>query len=521
MKPAVLTVALTLVATFASAQMKESAANGGYSSIKASDLSKHLFVIASDEYQGRETSMEGQKMAAKYIAGHFRSLGLRPVGDDGTYFQHFDVEVTQLDGKNSSVMVDGQMFDFGKDYSTMSQIDTTLTATAVFLGFADSYIDPSYADQISGKIVITFAGTRKQVADTSERGQMMRLFASRRDPGVFAAITIMDPEGPASFESLTSRFGSAPRKSMRRADVESSSRRRGPSTLRVYASTELSHTLFSAAGSSHDELWKTAMADSTFTPIFLDDEAITIKNVVAKEIRRTENVLGFLEGSDPALKDEVVVLTAHYDHDGITADGTVYNGADDDGSGTVTVLELAEAFVENGARPKRSMLFMTVTGEEKGLLGSAHYTDNPVFPLDKTVANLNIDMIGRIGHSYMEKNDSLYVYVIGSDKISKDLDTILREANKQTVGLHLDYTYNDDKDPNRFYYRSDHYNFAKNGVPVTFFFTGTHPDYHRPTDTPDKILYERMAMIARLIYATAWKVADRTSGLTKNPPSAQ
>jgi Zn-dependent M28 family amino/carboxypeptidase len=162
------------------------------------------------------------------------------------------------------------------------------------------------------------------------------------------------------------------------------------------------------------------------------------------------------------------------------------------------------------------MLFMTVSGEEKGLLGSGFYADHPVFPLEKTTANLNIDMIGRIGSAYMPANDSMYVYVIGSDKISTDLDRLLRQANDETVKLKLDYTYNDNNDPNRFYYRSDHYNFAKNGVPVVFFFTGTHPDYHRPTDTPDKILYERMALIGRLVYSTAWKVATLPEGLAKD-----
>ena len=521
MKQAGLVFSILCVVSSLSAQMTEKESHEGYLSIRAADLSKHLYIIASDEYQGRETSMEGQKMAARYIADHFKKLGLKAVGDNGSYFQHFDVEVTRLDGEKSSITLGDEIFDYGDDYLTMSQTDTTITASAVILGFADSYIDPSYTDQIAGRVVITFPGTRSQVSDTSARGQMMRLFTMRTDPDVFATIMLMDPEGPASYQSVTDRFGTAGRSSMRRTDVEPSARRRGRSGMRLYASKNLSDALLSAAGTTYEKIWKAATSDSVFEPIFLDDAQITITNALSKEVRQTENVVGFLEGSDPDLKQEVVVLTAHYDHDGITPGGEVYNGADDDGSGTVTVLELAEAYVKNGIRPKRSILFMTVTGEEKGLLGSGYYTDHPIFPLEKTTANLNIDMIGRIGYDYMEKNDSMYVYVIGSDKISKDLDHLLREANDQTVRLQLDYTYNDDKDPNRFYYRSDHYNFAKNGIPVTFFFTGTHPDYHQLTDTPDKILYERMAMIARLIYATSWKVANTSDGLAKEPPSAQ
>ena len=521
MKPVALIAAILVAVSSTSAQMPEKEALDGYTSITAADLSKHLYTIASDAFQGRETSMEGQQKAARYIADHFKKLGLRPVGDKNTYFQHFDLEVTSLDVANSSVTMGEEVFDYGDDYLTTSQTDTTISASAVILGFADSYVDPSYADRIAGRIAITFPGSREQFSDTSARAQMMRLFTIRNEPDVFATIMLMDPDGPASYESIAQRFGTSGRSSMRRTDVEPSARRRGRSGMRIYASTNFSHALLAAAGTTYENLLAAARRDSTFEPIFLDDAQITVTNTLRTEIRQTENVVGFLEGADPVLKQEVVVLTAHYDHEGITADGVVYNGADDDGSGTVTILELAEAYAKNATRPKRSILFMTVTGEEKGLLGSGYYTDHPIFPLEKTTANLNIDMIGRIGYDYMKQNDSLYVYVIGSDKISTDLDVLLKEANDQTVKLHLDYTYNDEKDPNRFYYRSDHYNFAKNGVPVTFFFTGTHPDYHQPSDTPDKILYERMAMIARLVYATSWKVANKTDGLAKNPPSAQ
>ncbi len=521
MKSARIALLLVLSSAYVLSQGFDPSADKGYSTIQAADLSRHLYVIASDEYEGRETSMKGQKMAAEYISNYFRTLGLRPVGDNGTYYQHFDVEVSRLDRENSFVRVGSSTFSFGDAYLTTSLIDTTFSAGAVFLGFADSQIDPSHAEKIAGRIVLTLPGSREQVSDTTERGQMMRLFTMRRDSGVLATVMLMDPEGPLSYDAIIERYGTEGRTTMRRVDTEPSQRRRRRDAIRLYASRELTNSLIAMAGMSYEHLWQTALKDSAFEPVFIDDARITIANTVAKETRPTENVLGFLEGSDPNLKEEVLVLTAHYDHDGMTSDGTVYNGADDDGSGTVAILELAEAFTANPVKPKRSILFMTVTGEEKGLLGSAYYTDHPVFPLENTIANVNIDMIGRIGTEYMEDNDSMYVYVIGSDKISKDLDVLLQEANRQTVNLHLDYTYNDDNDPNRFYYRSDHYNFAKNGVPVVFFFTGTHPDYHRPTDTPDKILYERMAIITRLIYATSWKVAQDPDGLAKNPPSSQ
>jgi Zn-dependent M28 family amino/carboxypeptidase len=203
------------------------------------------------------------------------------------------------------------------------------------------------------------------------------------------------------------------------------------------------------------------------------------------------------------------VLTAHYDHIGIDGD-KVFNGADDDGSGTVTMLEIAQAFqmaVKDGLKPKRSILIMPVSGEEKGLLGSKYYTNNPVFPLENTVANLNVDMIGRYDENHEEGDD--YVYLIGSDKLSSTLHKVSEKVNELYTEIELDYTFNDENDPNRFYYRSDHYNFAKNNIPVIFYFSGVHEDYHKETDTVEKIDFEKTARIARLVFLTAWEIANR------------
>ena len=230
------------------------------------------------------------------------------------------------------------------------------------------------------------------------------------------------------------------------------------------------------------------------------------------------NVLGVLEGTDK--KDEYVMITSHYDHVGKRADGTIYYGADDDGSGTTTILELAEAFAEAkkaGKGPRRSIIFMTVSGEEKGLWGSAYYADNPIFPLDKTTVDLHIDMVGRVGEEYQKDKDSLnYVYIIGDDKLSSDLAVITDQVNGKYMKMKLDRKYNDPNDKNRFYYRSDHYNFAEKGVPVIFYFNGVHADYHRPTDTPDKINYPLMAKRGQLIYHTALEMANREEMLKRD-----
>lgn len=222
----------------------------------------------------------------------------------------------------------------------------------------------------------------------------------------------------------------------------------------------------------------------------------------------TENVLGFIEGTDK--KEEIIVITSHLDHIGVDSDGKINNGADDDGSGTVALLELAQAFsrAKNaGNGPRRSILFMTVTGEEKGLLGSKFFVENPIFPLSKIVCNLNIDMIGRTDPAHEGKPD--YIYLIGSDKLSSELHQISEQANNEHTMLEIDYTFNNPDDPNRFYYRSDHYNFAEKKIPVIFYFRGVHEDYHQPTDDIEKIQFDQVEKITRLVFYTAWELANR------------
>lgn len=221
----------------------------------------------------------------------------------------------------------------------------------------------------------------------------------------------------------------------------------------------------------------------------------------------SENVVAIIPGS--VWPQEYIVLSAHYDHVGAKGD-TIYNGADDDGSGTVALLEIAQAFKkaqDQGMGPKRSIVFLHVTGEEIGLYGSRYYTENPIYPLEQTVCNLNTDMIGRIDPN-KAGNDN-YIYLIGSDKLSQELHDLSENVNQEFSQLELDYTFNDENDPNRFYYRSDHYNFAKNNVPIIFYFNGVHEDYHQPTDTPDKIEYPLMSKRAQLIFHTAWEVANQ------------
>ena len=239
-----------------------------------------------------------------------------------------------------------------------------------------------------------------------------------------------------------------------------------------------------------------------------------ILNIRGKDVK-TENVVAIIPGAE--IPEEYIVISAHLDHVGVK-NGQIYNGADDDGSGNVAMLEMAEAFqmaVNENNRPKRSIIFLHVTGEEKGLLGSRYYTENPLYPLENTVANLNIDMIGRLDPKRVNK-DPNYIYLIGSDKLSNELHEVSERINRTYTNLILDYTFNADNDPNRFYYRSDHYNFAKNNIPVIFYFNGTHEDYHQPTDTADKINYDILQKRTKLIFHTAWELANMPNRIKLN-----
>ena len=239
-----------------------------------------------------------------------------------------------------------------------------------------------------------------------------------------------------------------------------------------------------------------------------------ILNIRGKNVK-TENVVAIIPGSENP--EEYIVISAHLDHVG-QKNGQIYNGADDDGSGNVAMLEIAEAFqiaVKENNKPKRSIIFLHVTGEEKGLLGSRYYTENPLYPLKETIANLNIDMIGRLDPKRVDK-DPNYIYLIGSDKLSNELHEVSELVNRKYTNLILDYTFNAENDPNRFYYRSDHYNFAKNGIPVIFYFNATHEDYHQPTDTADKINYYILQKRAKLIFHTAWELANMPNRIKLN-----
>jgi hypothetical protein len=510
---------LSIFSALAGAQAIDPAAKAGYTSIHAANIKANLTILSSDSLEGRETSYPGQKKAAYFIAGIFKKLNLEPLGDEGTYFQHFDVELLRVhpDTKISiETGGDKNIYLWGTDFISEGARDTTVTGPAVFVGFTDTELDSSAQTKLAGRVVFAFIGKKDYANDTSKATTLRRLYSMRHDAGAIATLMIPDEEGPATFQRakhMLSTFGSD--KGVMR--MKTNLPQLHPPSLRFLVSPVLAEHALKSSGKSLQQVRNELKKQEPFNTIFIDDATVTIDAHVILETKQTENVLGYLPGSDPALKSQVVIFSAHYDHIGKSRDGVIYHGADDDGSGTAAVLELAEAFAKNPVKPKRSLLFLTVVGEEKGLFGSQYYVTHPILPLAQTIACLNMDMVGRLDTIYESKKDTNSIYIIGSDRISLELDSLLQAANRESEQLTLDYKYNSEQDPERFYYRSDHFNFANNGVPIVFFFDGSNADYHKPTDTVDKILFERMGKLCRMIYDLGWKLGNFNQ-LLKNKP---
>ncbi len=488
----------------------------GYESITVNDLKAHLTFLSSSELEGRETSFRGQKVAAQYIAAVFAKLGLKPAGENGSFFQPFQVVVSRPSPHSTVTLhhaAGKSQFRFGSDFLSTSIVETTLTAPAVFVGFQDVTLTKDQSEDLKNKVVVMFAGRRDAALDTSQTRRGRRFF---RFPEAAGIILITDEAVSGSIETQAKTLANVLEKGQMSLKDQAPRPGRAGAPV-ILAGSKMGLAFLSPLGNSLGALRKKYALDTTLAPVELRGMTAVIETRALVEERTSENVVALLPGADPKLRDEYVLFTAHYDHVGISAvDGAIYHGADDDGSGTSTVLELAEAYSLNPVKPKRSLVFMTVAGEEKGLLGSSYYADHPLFPLERTIANINMDMVGRTDKKHLDANDRNYVYVIGSDKISTELDSLVVLANKESVRLSLDYQYNDDNDPNQFYRRSDHYNFARKGIPIVFFFTGVHEDYHRPTDTVEKIVFDNMMAIGKLAYVTGWKVAHFSRMLRKH-----
>ena len=459
--------------------------------ITEEDLRDKLSILASDALEGRMVGTRGQKMAAAFIRHHFESAGLKgPV--NGGFFQ--PVILTETKPGEHSLMSGSETFADFSDHFYMGSADSNGPKSAP-LSFIGS---PSAQDleklNVSGKAALLFAPDLEfdHFRDFYKTAETLR--------GKGALAVLISPS--VSDEEFTKK------RDMLKEWV-------GNGNLSLEKDPDAGMDVFFVRRSLAARLMGTSAeklnAAITKGKMPKDTRISWINRTVVSEVA-SENVLGYLEGTDK--KDELVIVTAHFDHVGTTAAGEgsdrIFNGADDDGSGTSAVVELAETFAaaaREGVRPRRSMLFMTVTAEEEGLFGSEHYVRNPVFPLDKTVVDLNIDMIGRSDPQHQD--NPAYVYAIGSDKLSAELHQLHESVNRTYSQLQLDYTYNDEKHPERLYYRSDHWNFAKNNVPIIFYFDGIHEDYHKVSDEVSKIDFKSLTARTRLVFHTAWEIANR------------
>ena len=471
----------------------------------------HLSILSSDGFEGRETGEIGQRKAASYLEAYYASLGFEPC-NEGSFFQMVPLENTQIRGgqltfgKDTLVLAEDFLVYPGLEITELNDQALTFVGFGIqekrwndykkFKGEGIVMFLEGEPTATNGSSLITLDGSPSEWAESLAQKRELA-----QNLGARAVIIVVEDD---DFDVRMSRM----KNWIFRKSTSLNREKEGAGTdlptlfvKRTQADIWLSSTKVQSIANYNESLQK----GKPLKALMLDSSMeIEINQLRSKY--EAENVLAFLEGTD--LKEELVVVTSHYDHVGII-DGEVHNGADDDGSGTVTVMELARQFAklkEEGLSPRRSILFMNVVGEEKGLLGSEHYADHPVFPLENTVANLNIDMIGRTDASHPD--DPRYVYLIGSDKLSSELHEVSEHCNTTYTDLTLDYTYNAPDDPNRFYYRSDHYNFAKNNIPVIFYFTGVHEDYHKPGDDAEKIMYSKMAEIGKLVFHTVWNLAN-------------
>jgi len=503
-------VALSAQSDFSSVTSEELAAT-----IQAAEMKAHLDILASDEYEGRETGTAGQKKAAAYISSYFYTLGLPAVGENNSYYQQIAYTAENWDkiSLEANKKVFRHLWDYVSFPATNQDKGDQRYDEVVFLGYGID--DKRYSDyqdvDVRGKVVMAYLGEplredstswitgTKQITEWSTDWRLKLKAAKRWGAAGILLIdwqiqkTIAEERRVLLSPGFRIGRGEEPEKHFANNVLISPG-----------IAQEIMGNRYKKVVKARDRILQTGVPQS----VTLKCDLVLTQD---KRIRQIigENVLGYIEGTDPNLRDELVVVTAHYDHLGKKGP-EVFNGADDNASGTSAVLEIAQALAtakEKGYGPRRSVLCLLVSGEEKGLLGSLYYVENPVFPLEQTIANVNIDMIGRT--DLMHAGNPNYIYVIGSDKLSDELHEINERMNATYSHLQLDYTYNADDDPNRYYYRSDHYNFAERGIPAVFYFSGTHEDYHQPTDDADKIEYEKMENISRLIFHVTWELANR------------
>ena len=496
--------------------------------VTAKQLSDYLYFVASDEMEGRDTPSRGLDTVAKFIGMNLSRWGFKPAGDDGTFYQKMALRRDAVDPAATNVQIGGQKFSYGDDLVRVSGTQSgTMTAKVVFAGngwmIKSKGLNPYEGLDVKGKIIAVYgegqpsqrslvpmpAGVTQADLPNAGRGTEWADAATyARNNGAAGVLVLPSKFFADNWSMVTQNFGRN-RLVVDKLAPPAPAQTGAPAPTVFIASPKLANALF--AGESGNPL---AGATNSFSL----NKDFTFSIGTKTETVWTQNVVALWEGSDPTLKSEMVAIGAHYDHVGVNLNAPgpdkIWNGADDDGSGTVAVLSIAEALAKAPKRPKRSVLFVWHCGEEKGLWGSEYFNKFPTVDIKKVIAQLNIDMIGRskkAGNTEPRDKDlsgENTIYVIGKDMMSSTLGAIVDGANKGYLNMTYDTRYDDPKDTNRFFFRSDHFNYAVNGIPIAFWFDGVHVDYHGAGDTADKIDYPRMEKITRTIFLTLWELTD-------------
>lgn len=510
--------ATVLAAGSSFAQAKPSLGNNN--AITAKRLRAHLEFIAHDLLEGRDTPSRGLDIAAQYIAAQMKLFGLEPGGVKGTYFQPYSVKQSRISGADCAIEVAGKK---GKPFEDFIPGFNRGEAKGGVVYVGHGYripskgIDPFKGVDVKGKLVLRIEVVPKEWNWTE---YYERKLPSAEDPtiasqarGATGLLTIQTTDGYTRWAALARQA-----RDMAFPLMEGESF--GGSMPTAAISQDLAKSLLDGEPASFDQVQGFAKEQKGGDSFALSDaKQVTLKTAMSEVASPTQNVVAILRGSDPKLKAEYVAIGSHYDHVGIIPNGEgdrIFNGADDDGSGTVAMIEMAYALA-SGPRPKRSVIFVWHSGEEKGLWGSDFFTKNPTVPIKSIVAQLNIDMIGRSKPAGDKdpRNKALsgpdHIYVIGSRKLSQDLGNTLLNVNNQLYKIKYDYLYDAPNDPENFYSRSDHYNYARYNIPIAFFFSGVHADYHQLSDEVSRIDFRKMERITRTICATAWTIANRAT----------
>ncbi len=508
------------------------AAHGNVEGVTAAQMKDFLTFIAADELEGRDAPSRGLDIAALYIANHLSRWGLKPAGENGSYFQPIALRRTTIDPQRSFTEINGQRFHYGDDFLATLR-GGTATAQMVFVGHGffikAKKINAYEGIDVKDKIIITSNQLPKGITANDLAGQ----------PGVDWANAQMYAEAHGakgiiavpSFLGLTN-WAKTARKAVEigTLDVEKFLPANVASIPIVQASPKFLTALFQGERQSAATIFSRALNNEAMESFALSAErSVTLNVAVNTAEATTKNIIAICEGSDPVLKNEYVAIGAHYDHVGMgepsgnegkfpgkdPAD-LIYNGADDDGSGTAAAMGMAEAFAK-GQRPKRSILFVWHTAEEDGLWGARYFTEYPTVPVKQIVAQLNIDMIGRCraetdtnpAHRQLARSNE--VFLVGPKMMSTEIGEISESVNRAYLNLTFNYLFDDPKDPNQYFYRSDHFFYARKDIAVIFYTDGEHEDYHRPSDSVEKIDFGYMERVTRTIMATAWELANRAA----------